>query len=195
MRNRFAHFLVGFCLLPFSFAVAQSANASGEFDVSEEFKVCFGFSCKSSQWVRLSEGEWQEIENLFSQVPDARTERRRIKEAVARMEALVAQYSPTNEDIGRNWLFSNYRAAPRGGQMDCIDESLNTTTYLKIMESVGMIRYHQVQRRAYRTNFFSQHWAAEILDIATGQNYVVDSWFRDNGELPYLVKGESWYNF
>lgn len=176
-------------MLPFSFAAAESA------DVPEEFKVCFGFGCKSSQWVRLNEVEWGQVKSLFNQVTDARTERRRIKEAVAMMETLVGQYSPTHRDIGRNWLFSNYKAAPRTGQMDCIDESLNTTTYLKLMENIGVLRYHLVQRRAYRNNFFAQHWAAEILDIATGQNYVVDSWFRDNGELPYLVKGESWYNF
>ena len=151
------------------------------------FKVCFDFSCKNAQQVSLTRQEWRKVTGIFFLNGSAAEERQRLKEAVAAMERLVGNYTPTYRDVGRNWP-QDEELGSQSGQMDCIDESINTTTYLRLIEQAGLLKFHKVHDRAYRKSLFVQHWAAKIEELETGQTYVIDSWFEDNGELPVLVK-------
>ena len=38
------------------------------------------------------------------------------------------------------------------------------------------------------------HWAAQVEQVGSAVNYVVDSWFQDNGMLPYIAKSTEWVN-
>ena len=80
------------------------------------------------------------------------------------------------------------------GQLDCIDESLNTTRYLVLFEQAGPAQVHQVGKRVYRRSILNQHWAAQVIDTTTSKRYVIDSWFEDNGEQPVLVSSERWHD-
>jgi hypothetical protein len=93
-----------------------------------------------------------------------------------------------------NWPANNESASLPSGQMDCIDESINTSTYLKLLEKDGLLKFHLVRERAYRRSLLTQHWAAQVVETANGQHYVIDSWFEDNGELPILVNGKAWHD-
>jgi hypothetical protein len=174
------------------FAVSSSFAASA--NVPEELSVCFDFSCKSSKVVNLNADEWQRVSSLFLLNSDADEERDRLKDAVATMEQLMGLHTPTYRDIAKNWSKEHAETTLLSGQMDCIDESLNTTTYLRAMESAGLLKFHRILDRAYRKSLFDQHWAAEIEDLQSGQRYVIDSWFKDNGLSPILVKSERWYD-
>jgi len=162
--------------------------------VPQAITVCYDFSCKNMQLVRLNKSHWERVAGLFYLNGSAQEERQRIKQAIAMLESIVGQYAPTYRDVGMNWPYENEELGNMPGQMDCIDESINTTTYLRLMETHGLIKYHKVLGRAYRKTLFNQHWAAEIVEMLDGQVYVVDSWFKDNGELPYLVKSEVWHD-
>ncbi len=181
-------------LLSIVLASGVSVATTVSADVPRNFKVCFDFNCKNNQWITFSERDWSQVRGLFYLNADAEEERKRIMEAVALMETLVGQYAPTYRDVGRNWSLVSEQLSTQEGQMDCIDESLNTTTYLQLLEGADLLKYHLVRERAYRQSMLIQHWAAQIVDTGSGQYYVVDSWFRDNGEMPYLVKGESWHD-
>jgi hypothetical protein len=78
--------------------------------------------------------------------------------------------------------------------MDCVDESTNTTTYLTMLLKDGLLKWHNVEDRATRGFFIFgwPHTTAVIRDTVTGQLYVVDSWFLDNGQPPYIQKLEDW---
>ncbi len=157
-------------------------------------RVCFDFACKSQNEVTLSLADWRRVSNLFLLSGNAKEERARIKDAIALMESLVGQYAPTHRDVGMNWAHEDESLNAISGQMDCIDESINTTTYLREIEKAGFLEYHRVLDRVYRKSLLYQHWAAQVEDIASGQKYVIDSWFKDNGEHPVLVKSERWHD-
>lgn len=158
-------------------------------------EVCYDFGCKSRQEVSLETGEWASVRALFN-ADSADTEREQIKLAVARMEALVGQYTPTYLDIGKNLTFLNgddqFEKPP--GQLDCIDESINTKGYLELFEKSGLLKFHTVTNRVYRRSFLTQHWAAQIQEINTDRRFVVDSWFENNGEPPVVVSSEAWHD-
>jgi hypothetical protein len=151
--------------------------------------VCHNFGCKARTDLVLGAQEWRSVMRLFEPpATSALQERDRLRRAVARLELLVGRYAPTRVDRGGNPIFVD-----RKGQMDCIDESTNTTAYLRLLENTGLLRYHRVLQRIYRAPFvFDQHWAAQIEELGTQRRYAVDSWFLDNGEPPYIQAVEAW---
>ena len=40
----------------------------------------------------------------------------------------------------------------------------------------------------------TQHWAAQIEEVATGRRFVYDTGFKDNGRPPIMVSSERWHN-
>lgn len=170
------------------FAAPAQANES---PVSiDQLPVCMNFSCRRKEIVTLSQKDWESISNWLKQpAPDAQTERLHIKQAIGWMEVVVGRYTPTHLDVGGD-LQNGAVTFP--GQLDCIDESLNTTTYLKLFEQNGLLRHHAVIERAYRHTVFDQHWAGQLEALEDGERWVVDSWFQDNGYLPYIQRSEEW---
>ena len=104
------------------------------------------------------------------------------------MEHLVGRHGPGRQDRGLD-LQNIGRAS---GQMDCVDESLNTTTYLKLFEDSGLLHWHRVAERIQRQPPADAHWAGQIEEIVTAGRYVVDSWFYDNGMLPIVQRIDEW---
>jgi hypothetical protein len=119
----------------------------------------------------------------------AATEQTAIARSIARMEQIVGQKTGTAGDRG-----GNLAGFGRQGQMDCIDESNNTTTYLKLLQRDGLLRHHAVGERSTRFGLFSgmPHTTAVIEDIAARQRYAVDTWFFDNGQLPVIMPLDKW---
>ena len=151
--------------------------------------VCFDFRCRSRTTVSLPQSEWDTVAGWFREpAADPAVEREQIKRAVGWMEVLVGRHTPTHRDLAADELEDDWRS----GQLDCIDESVNTTTYLRLFESNDLLRHHEVIEEAYRRSLFDQHWAGQIRETATGNRYVVDSWFQPNGHLPIIQDSESW---
>ncbi len=151
--------------------------------------VCYDFGCKKQATVALPHDEWESVANWFKPIAaDPKAERQQIRHAIGWMEAVIGNHTPTYNDIGQN--LSEDAQFP--GQLDCIDESLNTTTYLKLFEQHGLLKWHRVTERAHRKAVIDQHWSGQIEDNTSGKRYVVDSWFHPNGYLPYVQDAESW---
>ena len=70
--------------------------------------------------------------------------------------------------------------------MDCIDHSTNTTTYLRLIERRGWLRFHGVGERVLRGGPFDEHWAARVVERGSNDEWVVDTWFLAPG-LPAAV--------
>lgn len=154
------------------------------------FSVCSEHTCRRVTVEGLQPEQWQRERRLFLPPPlDAAQERERIAQAIALMEAMVGPLTGTEQDKGRN-----FQGVGIEGQMDCIDESTNTTTYLTMLLKDGLLKWHSVEDRATRGFFIFgwPHTTAVIRDTVTGQLYSVDSWFLDNGQPPYIQKLEDW---
>ena len=154
----------------------------------DRIPVCYNFACNTREIVGISTNEWTEVVNWF-QPPalNAVEERKQIQHAIGWLEVVVGRYTPIHLDNGQN-KFADHS----WGQMDCIDESINVTTFLKLLERYQLLRFHRVLERAYRRTMWDQHWAGQIEERDSGKHWVVDSWFQGFGKLPYLQETEQW---
>ncbi len=155
------------------------------------FSVCYGYTCAEVVELRLERDQWERIRVLFLSPPDsAEEERARIARAVGMMEIMIGGLANTANDKGGNLdgLFAG------GNQLDCIDESTNSTTYLRMLATDGLLRRHSVQDRATRGFFLFgwPHTTAVIRDLGTQNDYAVDSWFYDNGIPPAILPLTIW---
>ena len=154
-----------------------------------EVTICYNYDCNRTAHVRPGAGEWQTVVNQFT--PPARSaveERDMIRRAVAVLEHIAGTQTPTFRDRGRNPIVDDWP-----GQMDCIDESMNTKRYLDLLQERNLLRWHRVTDRAYRApHLFDQHWAGQIIELETLDSYIVDSWFLDNGNMPYIQATSAW---
>ncbi len=152
------------------------------------FVQCFDFGCKTTQQIEFAPEQWDEVRAVFeSGVVDNTTEKQAIRRAVALMERISGELSGTYLDKGGNWPGEDI---PR--QMDCIDESTNTYQYLSALQELDLLRWHHVDLKQRRMVWFAVHWTASIREIDSGEQFAVDSWYRDNGELPYLQPISDW---
>ena len=154
----------------------------------DRIPVCYNFACNTREIIGISTDEWAEVVNWFKPAAlSAVEERKQIQHAIGWLEVVVGRYTPIHLDNGQN-KFADHS----WGQMDCIDESINVTTFLNLLEHHQLLRFHRVLARAYRRTMWDQHWAGQIEERDSGEHWVVDSWFQGFGKLPYLQKTEQW---
>ncbi len=153
-----------------------------------DFVHCYDFGCKKTVEISYSDQHWQRVRALFEQrALDRAQEKQAIRQAVALMERISGELAGTDGDKG-----GNYPGADLPGQMDCIDESTNTFQYLLALEDMGLLEWHRVDLKQRRIVWFLTHWTATITEIGSERRFAVDSWYRDNGELPYIQPLEDW---
>ena len=156
--------------------------------------VCHDNGCISLAHVSLRPEQWQELLDLFHPLPrHAGEERERLRHAIALLENFTGAVIGTCRDKGGTFNGGE-------GQMDCIDESINTSLYLTMLQKYGLMRLHRVEDRSTRGWFVGgwPHTTAVISELAAlrekgvGRLWAVDSWFLDNGEPPFILPRETW---
>lgn len=153
------------------------------------FTICYHGSCQDMTEVHLSAEQWHSIRLNFENNNNPEQERENIRRAIARMETMVGEVTGTDVDKAKTFAHLGEE-----GQLDCIDESTNTTFYLTMMLNDGLIRWHNIEDRETRGYFLFgwPHTTAVISDKQSRQKYAVDSWFLDNGERPYILPLQKW---
>lgn len=165
-------------LLPLSAASAQT------------FSVCHGYDCYYRTKVALSAKNELRIQNLLKKTNrSAGDERKALRTAIALFE------ERSTAAIGvRDEPKMQFGKARIKGQMDCVDESINTDAFLRYLQSRGWLKHHTPERRTTRGSFIDgryPHWAAVIKD-KSGQSWAVDSWYEAGGGLPDIMPLQDW---
>jgi hypothetical protein len=179
------------------------------------FYVCYGYGCKYSARVSLREEEWQSVRALLdpprsnesverqrlrveewqsvralndSPTSDGSVERRRVSVAIARFDQLVGARIGTLVHQRREYNSGDPT------QYDCIDESINTWTYLSVLDHEGLLRYHEVGDLAHAGTVlsFAARNTATLVAKANGRRYAIDSTLVDVGKPPPIVPLQSW---
>ncbi len=156
------------------------------------FSMCHAQGCKEVKQLSLSKTEWQQIAQYFNPPAEsADAERIQIAHAIAKFEQIVGIKTDTTHD--KAGLFEHMGSY---GQLDCIDESTNTTTYLHILKKQGLLKWHEPMDHVTR-DFFLFGWphsSAAMKEINTPQKneYAVDSWFEDNDKPPHIILLSTW---
>lgn len=157
----------------------------------EHFQHCHGYGCKHVSDVTFEESDWAEIAPLFDPPPQTPEEERQIiKDVIGLFERKVGALTGTEEDrLGTFYKLGRY-------QLDCVDESTNTTVYLSILQAKGLLNFHDIELPNARWPIVHSgrwpHQTAVITDQQSGESYVVDSWFHHNGAPAEIVPLKEW---
>lgn len=160
----------------------------------DNFIYCHGYGCTKKVRLGFSVREWQNISKIFKRKSKtAQEERIKIGKAIALMEQYTGDLAGTTDDMAKAPLRrKNYY------ELDCIDETLNTTKYLTFMEQAKFFTFHDVGRPAFKGNLILgiyPHNTATIIDRETRVMYVVDSYIYENGAPPDIRELDSWYKY
>ena len=150
--------------------------------------VCIDYHCERQQRVLLEQQDWRQLLQPFSRpTHSAEQERQSIRQSIAQFKHLVGSRTPTHNDQPEN------KGEDEIGQLDCIAESRNTLHYLQILERKNQLKWHTVGNRIKRApSFFDVHWGVAIIETGSGNDYIVDSWYKANGELPAIQPLDQW---
>lgn len=173
----------------------------------QRFGVCSDYGCAKLTMVTLTTAEWAAVRAAFGPAPaNPAAERQAIRRAIGQMERIVGPKTGTDQDQPGAALINFSRA----GQMDCIDEAFNSTTYLRFLERDGLLLWHRVGLPVRRGSFIDRwpHNTATISEMEGGgkgaadngaaerntdaRAYAVDSWFHGNGVPPEVVPVTLW---
>ncbi len=177
--------------------------ASGTASAQESINICYHYSCSKEATARFTETRLHALANMLRSSHSAEEERKALATVIGQLYYWAGQQTPVHADKGGN--FSDDAA---DGAMDCIDHSTTTMRFLKMLERRDLLRYHKVDEVVRRRRFILfEHFSAVIAELprpmqASGDDdfmggdkqhqYVVDSWFVNNGEPAVILPLESW---
>lgn len=160
----------------------------------QKFIHCHGYGCSQKRLIGFNQKEWQKIRSIFSKPsPTAKEERVQIAKAIALMEEYVGKLIGVENDLPKAPIIRQ-----SSKELDCIDETVNTTKYLMFLEKDNLLHFHQVDRPVYKgmiLNGVYPHNSAAIQEKETGKIYVVDSYIFKNGDQPNIRLLESWKKY
>ncbi len=157
-----------------------------------QFESCRGYGCKIVEPITLSDKDWDDIHALFTPAPkSAKEERTVIAKAIGLFETKVGAINGTKDDIQGTFIKLGVT------QQDCTDESINTTTYLILLQQENLIPRHNVQPTTDRIPLLHYmgrwpHKTAVVQEIETQDLYAVDSWFHNNGRPAEIINLSEW---
>ena len=157
---------------------------------AQNFQHCHGYGCKYITDVTFSEKDWRDVRSAFGTPKTPEAERESIKKAIAVFEQHVGRQTGTHVDQWGTFQKTGHY------QLDCVDESTNTTVYLALLEAQGLMQRHKVEPPSARFPLIHSgtwpHQTAVISERENGAFYVVDSWFHNNGQPPEIVDLKQW---
>lgn len=177
--------LATWCIAASLTAVSAPTRATD----SAEVRICFDYACAHEAQARFDAETLNGLRALLEQARSSADERALIAQAVGRLYAAAATQTPIWRDRGGNRQDNTDLA----GAMDCLDHTANTTTFLKLMDQLRMLKYHVVREPVRRLRFWvAEHWSAQIADRHSNEEFVVDSWFYDPGTPAVIMPVAAW---
>lgn len=156
--------------------------------------VCHGYECRIKSGVSLNGTDIARLNTIMAGASQsAARERAAIARAIGWLERRVGPEAGTSED-------RDYRDLASGGfpgQLDCIDEAANTTSYLMLLRRLGLVQRHTIGHpvsKGFLLNGTYPHVTAVLIEKSTDKQYAIDSWVFANGEEPLVMDLENWKN-
>ncbi|MFK7794493.1 MAG: hypothetical protein AB8B89_04015 [Gammaproteobacteria bacterium] len=193
--------LISFC----SFSSAQNPQnarkhiesvAMDEIDFSlEKISVCSQYGCQKIAEVSIDDMTWAKITERFEiAVMTPVNERILLAEYIADIEQYIGRKTNTRFDVGGTFNVYLKSSYAKSDQMDCIDESTNTLSYLKLLKIKDKLKSHVIVGLVTRGGLLAgyPHTAVLLMDVTNNEKYVVDSWFFNNGRPAVVLPYNTW---
>jgi hypothetical protein len=132
--------------------------------------VCHAYGCKMQTKFTFSDADLKALASLMAatrgkaaDTPDE--ERRAIAYAIGWMETRVGAVIGTKDDRAG----MDFSGPGDPTQQDCVDEATNTTSYLTVLATAGLIKHHTVSVPFAKDNYLRgvsgwTHWTAVIVE-------------------------------
>ena len=158
------------------------------------FTVCHGFGCTEVSHASLSVKEWQQVVAAFRpRAKNAAAERQQIGRAVALMERLAG---PQTGTAAPQWTHKDMLILPNLGdttQLDCVDEAVNTWTYMTMMERGGLLHFHRVAHLSNAGGLTDPNMRnTAVVQEKGGGYYAVDASLVDYAVPPLIMPLTTW---
>jgi hypothetical protein len=151
--------------------------------------ICHGIGCARRTEIGLGKGDHSKLAALLATgKASAAAERGAVATAIAWFDRRVGPEAGTTKRIARASAMT--QSGP--GQMDCIDTSRNTTSYLVILDQLRLLRFHQIEAPVARGFITSPHATAVLRETKSGQKWAIDNWTRKYGEKPDVMPLDMW---
>jgi hypothetical protein len=159
-----------------------------------DFTVCHGFGCTERSHASLTLAEWRKVIAVFRpRASNAKSERQQIVRAVALMERMVG---PQTGTAAHQWTHKNMLILPNMGdttQLDCVDEAVNTWTYMTMMERGHLLHFHRVADLSNAGSLTDPNMRnTAVLQETGGGYYAVDASLVDYGVPPLVMPLATW---
>lgn len=157
----------------------------------ERFPHCQNYGCAVVKNIELNKRDWKQIDKVFGKkAKTAEAEREKIARTIGIFEKIVGPITGTEND--KPGTFE--QTGP--GQLDCVDESTNTTIYMILLNQKGLLKFHTVEQPQVRYPLVSgrgwMHQTAVVRETKTGAEYAIDSWFDEPGHTARIVPIDAW---
>ncbi|WEK49289.1 MAG: hypothetical protein P0Y66_16310 [Candidatus Kaistia colombiensis] len=155
-------------------------------------RYCHGYGCKMRSPVTFSRGDLLSLKRILDGgTANPVAERAAISRADQWYERKAGAATGTSSDGAKD----TYELFTPLSEIDCVDETVNTTTLLQLLDSRGWLRHHKAGRPANRGFLIDgryPHNTATIVEKASGRSWVVDSWVRANAQPPDIKPLDVW---
>ncbi|MBV6657242.1 MAG: hypothetical protein KI785_05670 [Devosiaceae bacterium] len=200
MRRSLAPSLIFAAALPLAGCVSSMQSPLGWYPVhggnapqNLRLTICHGFGCARSTQVQLTERDVAALRRLMARgAGNPSAERAAIAEAVKWVERRVGPIVGSDEDVGGLDLHN----AGVPGQMDCLDETTNTTSTLLLLAQYDLLQHHTVAYPVARGFFLDgryPHATAVVAETASGTRWAIDPWPYANGADVDVMPLDAWY--
>lgn len=196
---------------------------AGATPTPQRFVQCHGHGCSQLSVTGLTQQEWRYVVSLFVTRPlqAAKTEAKRstrkgrhVKKSVTSDHVLAANTLSSAESeraavavavgyvrevIGKktgtekDQPGTDYRSHEEW-DMDCVDETVNTVTTLRLLAQAKLLRYHTLAPptlRGFQT-IQTLHHTAVLQDETTDIFYAVDPWEKEQGDPALVMPVKQW---
>lgn len=151
--------------------------------------ICSGYSCARRPRLHFSGNQLRYVDRTMKNIRTGAQERMAIGQLIGWQERVAQKRFGLPQDNAKATGFDL-----GAGQMDCIDESTNTISFLQLLEARGLLKFHTIKGYRDRGLIIDgrlPHTTAVITE-QSGQNWAVDSWYRAGGEPPVIVPLKTW---
>ena len=168
----------------------SAVDAYASPDVS--LKNCSGYGCIYKGTSSLNGREQQVLRQIMSTgIVSAADERRAIGLAIQKMEQIAQSKLRYLRDTRKAFQVNSGKR----GEMDCVDESLNTTEYLYYLQGQGLLQFHKTRKhyaeRGFLINGAYPHKSAVVIEN-DGSAWTIDPWPNDHAGPPQIMKLSVW---
>ncbi|MCV6574204.1 MAG: hypothetical protein OIF58_00555 [Cohaesibacter sp.] len=155
--------------------------------------ICHGFGCKLNYAFQPNAQDLEIVTQIMQDgQATAEAEREALGKAIQYFETRLGPLIGSDKDKGGLDLTSSGIA----GQMDCIDEASNSTSYLLYLQMHDLLTHHRVSSPVARGFFLDGRYphATSVVRQKQGKrHYAIDSWVKDNGVFPVIMPLEAWF--